>query len=93
MKLASSTTITVREDLLSSNLSDNEIVMMDIDKGAYYGVSNVAKVIWENLSPSKTLGELHKVVENNFDADAEVIEKDVTEFVTQLADAGLVELN
>jgi hypothetical protein len=37
---------------------DNEVVMMDIESGFYFGLNSVASVIWELLKSGKTVNEL-----------------------------------
>jgi hypothetical protein len=37
---------------------DNEVVMMDIESGFYFGLNSVASVIWELLKSEKTVNEL-----------------------------------
>ena len=37
---------------------DDEVVMMDIESGFYFGLNSVASVIWELLKAEKTVIEL-----------------------------------
>jgi hypothetical protein len=37
---------------------DNEVVMMDIESGFYFGLNSVASVIWEKLTTAQTVSEL-----------------------------------
>lgn len=92
IQLSDSTVLSARDDLLSSELSESEIVMMDIDKGAYYGVNNVAKVIWECLRESRNIGEICDRVQSEFGEQRAIVENDVSDFVKQLLDAGLIEI-
>ncbi len=89
-KLSLTTIVVAREDLLSSNLSDEELVMMDIDRGYYYGLENVAKAIWDVLGqPQSILSICNKIVEE-YDADPQMVKEDTIKFVGEMLDEKLI---
>ncbi len=85
------TQLTARTDLLATNLSDTELVMMNIDAGKYYGLEDVAKVIWDYLTESRSVGEVCTEVQSRFDIERETAEQDTISFLTELLDEGLVQ--
>ena len=86
------TRLSARADLLASDLSETELVMMNIDAGKYYGVEGVAKVIWEFLNESRSVSEVCAHVCENFDIEAATAESDTLEFLNQLVSEGLVQV-
>jgi hypothetical protein len=58
MTCSAETRLVRRADLMASDLSATETVMMDIDQGLYFGLENVAKDIWDYLASPRTLAEL-----------------------------------
>ena len=69
---------------------DDEVVMMSIEAGEYYGLNPVASRIWELLEKPHTFGRLIDLLMLEFDIDKSTCQKDVTNFLNQLVDKGLV---
>lgn len=67
--------------------------MMDIDKGRYYGVEDVAKFIWDYLSVTRSVSEVCMQVSAHFDIDTIEAEKDTIEFLSHLVAEGLAQLD
>ncbi|MBX2883994.1 MAG: PqqD family protein [Granulosicoccus sp.] len=91
-KITRETVVVAREDLLSSDLSDDELVMMDIDKGHYYGLEGVAKAIWAQLASARPVSDICAAVVAQFDADNEAVEKDTIDFLTELHKENLINI-
>lgn len=86
------TTLTVIErtqGLLASEL-DNEIVMLNVQRGNYYGLSGVAKRVWELLDGPKSIGEVCQLLQAEFEVDADTCSRDVLVFVEQLIRENMV---
>jgi len=88
--LTSETRLSVRTDLLATTLSEKELVMMNMDKGKYYGMEDTGKVIWDFLEQSRTVGEVCAEVCKQFEIEPEVAEKDTIDFLNHLVEEGLV---
>lgn len=84
------TVVVAREDLLSSNLSDEELVMMDIDRGYYYGLENVAKAIWELLVQPRSIQFICENIVEEFDAEPDMVREDTLRFVGEMLDEKLI---
>lgn len=50
---------------------DNEVVMMDIESGFYFGLNSVASIIWELLKDGKTVDELADYLITAYDVSRE----------------------
>lgn len=84
------TVIARRNDLMTSELSDNELVMLDIDCGAYYGMEETAKAIWDDLVEPRTIAALVAHLRTLFAVDQETCERETLAFVGEMLTDGLV---
>lgn len=50
---------------------DDEVVMMDIESGFYFGLNSVASIIWELLKDGKTVDELADYLITEYDVSRE----------------------
>lgn len=87
--LSLATVVSARADLLATELSATERVMLDVDKGRYFGVENVANTIWGAIAEPRTVGDVCATVLATYDADRADVEADTFAFLEQLIDAGL----
>jgi hypothetical protein len=91
--IPSSALVCRRDQPLTNELSDNETVMMDTDRGRYYGVRDVGKVIWEHLASPTTIDGLCRHLLARFDVDAETCRREVGGFIDELHKQGLLEIH
>ncbi len=87
------TTLITRSPELLSAVLDDELVLMSIDLGNYYGISSTARRIWELLETPVTLAFLLKQLAVEFDASPDILRTDVEEFLGRLQREGLVGLS
>ena len=76
-------------DMVFSHI-DDEVVMMSIETGEYYGLNTVASRIWELLEKPHTFRWLVDLLIQEFDIDESKCQNDVTVFLNQLMDKHLV---
>lgn len=81
-----------REHALSNDLSETETVMLDIERGAYFGLKDVGKVIWEELAVPVTVDGLCNKLMTRFEVERERCRVEVHSFLGQLQDEGLIEV-
>jgi len=79
-------TIVVRqEEILTAALSETELVMLHMDKGAYYGVEEVAKFIWDMLAHPITVAAISSAVAARYpDVDAATCQRDALAFLADM---------
>ena len=77
---------------LSTNLA-GEIVILDIERGIYFGLSEVGVVIWEALQSPITIGAIVERVVSAYDVPPGTAEVDTIELVNDLVTRGLVEID
>jgi hypothetical protein len=80
-------------ELLATDLSETEMVMLDIEKGRYFGVEAVANTIWKSIKDPKTVEDVCAVVAATYDAPREEVEMDALEFLGRLVEAGLARVD
>ena len=69
---------------------DDEIVMVDIEKGSYFSLNPVATRIWELLEQPLTLDSLCDQLLTEYDVLPEQCRADVTEHLAEMETLGLV---
>ena len=84
------TVVCQRADALCSAI-DDEIVLMSIERGKYYGLSKVGSDIWRRLTQPISAGNLCAALAGEYTGDRAVIEHDTIAMLEQLAERDLVE--
>jgi len=70
---------------------DDELVMMSVERGSYYGLDPVGSKIWELLEEPLTVSELVSKLVDIYDVDQSVCERETIEFLESMQDEKLVE--
>lgn len=83
--------VTIADTVFAQEV-DDEMVILDTVSEEYFGLDEMAAVIWQHLSESGSLQKVHDAMSEVYEVDAAQLEKDICSFVKQLAEAGLVEL-
>ncbi|MCX6276631.1 MAG: lasso peptide biosynthesis PqqD family chaperone [Bacteroidetes bacterium] len=78
--------------IISSKM-DDEVVMMSIEKGNYYGLNPVAAEIWEMLAAPMTVQAICDRLMEEFDVDQEKCYNEVLVYVEKLGNEGLIVVN
>ncbi|QYJ72812.1 PqqD family peptide modification chaperone [Shewanella sp. FJAT-51649] len=68
----------------------DELVMMDLSQGQYFGLNSLASQIWSLLVTPKSVDELVVELMSSFDVTEEVCRADTAHFLQQLVDKKLV---
>ena len=72
---------------------DDEAVLLDLEKGHYFGLDGVGTRIWKLLVEHSTLPAVYDaLLQDGYAVDEEELEHDLEGFVQELAVQGLVEL-
>jgi hypothetical protein len=82
--------ITRNEGIVSSKLKD-EVVMLDIEQGKYFGLDPVAARIWEIIETPSSVQSILDTILAEYDVDADVCRQDVDEFLIQMNDLRMIE--
>ena len=91
--IETSTVITRVRSVVSADIGDGEIVMMNVEKGMYYGMDNIESHIWELMECPLSVSQLCDTLMERYDVTREVCQEDVLGFLHQLHEEGLVEFS
>lgn len=78
-------------DHLSADLGGGETVLMSVEKGMYYGLDEVASRIWDLLASPIAVSDLCDRLILEYDVDRRTCERQVTAYLEDLRQEGLVE--
>lgn len=79
-----------REDAVAAQPVPDDLLVLDLHSGRYYGVGPVGAVVWELLDGRRTLAEVAAEVCRRFEVDREQAESDLVAFLDSLEGRGLV---
>lgn len=68
-----------------------QTVMMSISQGKYYALEGTARRIWELLAEPASVGEIVERLMAEYEVDREQCTREVTGFVRELIENGLLE--
>jgi hypothetical protein len=75
---------------LFSELND-EVVILNLKNGKYYGLNPVGARIWELLQEPVSVEKIERAILSEYDVDREVCAREVEEFLTLMRDEELIE--
>jgi hypothetical protein len=78
-----------RSETISGRLND-ELVMMDIDKGKYFSLNPVATSIWDKLEKPLSLDALCRLLMDEYEVSEEQCRMEVKEYLDEMEKLGMV---
>lgn len=76
-----------------STTVDDEVVILNLDTGIYFGLNPVGAWVWAAIQTPTTVARIHEDLIAQFDVDAETGERDLLALLEQLAEASLIEIS
>lgn len=76
--------------VLCEQLND-ETVLLDMRSGHYFGLPPVASSFWSHLQNGESVAQARAALLSEFDIDPETLERDLTAFLHDLEQKGLIE--
>jgi len=71
---------------------DGEMVLLDMESENYFGLDEVGTAIWQAMQEYGNLQEVFNALLEQYDVEAEVLENDLSHFVSKLVESGLVKV-
>ena len=90
-ELSAASRVVASTTQVSAPLS-GESVILDMDRGVYYGLDAVGSRIWALIQEPRALGEVAAVIESEFDVSGERALEDLLVLAGDMATRGLVEV-
>ena len=81
--------LTIPEQVIFRQMGD-EMVLLDLESGLYFGVDGVGQRIWETFAEGRNLEEAVAVVVAEYEVEEAQAQADVIAFVRNLVDRGLL---
>ena len=82
-------TLTVPPQVMSRLVGD-EIVLLDLSSGLYFGLDGVGQRIWQAVADGKKLSETVDIVVAEYDVARDQATADVLQFASTLLERGLL---
>jgi hypothetical protein len=90
-KLSLLSTVEVTKESVHCSVEE-EIVILSLKDGVYYGLNPVGAFIWNLIQKPKTIEEIHNAVLLEFDVDEEECMEDLNELMGELLKKSLIEV-
>src|SRR5262245_13256079 len=90
MSLSSESRIVRREGVPQAKLSEDTVVLLNVQRGNYYSLDQTGMRIWELLASETTVAELCQRLINEFDVEAANCISDTIRFCEQLRHENLI---
>lgn len=71
------------EDFITSTV-DNDLVMMSLKKGTYYGLDTIGSHVWEHIAQPITVHDLCQTLTERFEVEPTQCQTDVLAFLNEL---------
>ncbi|WP_276253330.1 PqqD family protein [Halomontanus rarus] len=91
-ELSTETVVVADGDFLTTEL-DDEMVILDGDSSAYYGLNEVGRRIWEQIQDPQSIAEIRDRIVAEYDVEPDRCERDLYDVVADLSSNGLVEIS
>ena len=83
--------VVVPEGQVSTDLGD-EVAILDLKGGTYYGLDAVGARIWSLIQEPRKVEEIRDILVSEYEVEQDRCERDLITLLQGLADEGLVEV-
>lgn len=81
--------VAVRDGVMFNRVGE-EVVLLDLDSGTYYGLDAVGGRLWDLITGAATIGEAIETMLGEYEVERDVLESDVMRLVAELEEKGLI---
>ena len=89
--ISTSSVVVAAQDQVSSDLGE-EVVILQLRNGVYYGLDEVGARIWDLIQEPRTVNEIRDLLLDEYDVEPERCERDLLALLEELVAEGLVEV-
>ncbi len=83
--------VKVPDDVLYQELSNGEIVFLNLDNESYYSLDNSGFTFWKELNNTEDVEKAYNNLLKIFDVTPDILKKDLELLVNQLIENGIFE--
>ncbi len=80
----------VRSDDFITSTVDNDLVMMSLEKGVYYGLDTIGSQIWEHIAKPISIDTLCHTLTDLYEVDPTQCQADVLAFLNELLNEEMI---
>jgi hypothetical protein len=91
MQITSESTVAPTRRLVSADLGE-EVILLHLETGLYYGLENVGARIWKLLQKPVKVGEIESALLDEYEVEPETCHAEVVTLLQRLIDQNLVEV-
>jgi len=91
MTLTPSATLYADPEVLATEFGD-EVVLLNLRDGVYYGLEDVGRVIWTALRVPVTVQDICDAVVHAYDVEPDRCQRDVLAVIQDLIEHGLIQV-
>ena len=84
--------VVVRDSEPVTATVDQEVVMLSVRAGAYFGLNGAGSEIWTMLGEPRRVADICAALAPHYDVDEQTLARDVAQFLRALVERGLVRL-
>lgn len=92
IELTADSVLERNNEIMTAEMGE-ELVMLHIDQGSYFGLDEIGRAIWARIEKPTSLGDLCAALQVEYDAEAGTVETDVKTFITRLTRNDLVTID
>ena len=67
-----------------------EAIIIDLNTGSYYSLNDTGTMFWQLIDGQRTIADCAKLIAEEYDVEAEVVEADLLELATEFKGEGLI---
>ena len=82
--------VIVPEDILYQELSNGEIVFLNLDNESYYGLDNTGSIFWNELTSTENIENAYNNLLELFDVSPRKLRNDLNSLLEDLNKNGIV---
>lgn len=90
--IGAETRIVASTSQASTAVGEDEAVILELDRGTYFGVSGVAATIWALAQEPRSVREIADTVVREYDVEPDRCLDDTVRFIDDLIENGLAEV-
>ena len=81
-----------KEEIVFSAI-ETEMVMVDLEKGRYYGLDNIAAYIWNVMAVSISVNDILTLLQRKYQVEMEQCKEDTLLFLARLNELNLIDID
>ncbi len=91
MHLSEKTRVVVVRDQVACDVAE-EVVVLNLASGVYYGLNPVGARVWSLIQQPRTFAEIRDQLLQEYEVESASLEADLRALLTELADQRLIEI-